>query len=282
MKPESQTKLMIEDPRLGCEYSVQEVAMIAASCRGDSPEARIEEALDLLSAAERQAYKDKYEKQKEWNIKHGHSDDFEPEKKFIESNKKRFLKAKEICRQAKRDATTGKIERTDLVRLIYMEAGLGEDSKRANRLYNEWLDYAAKEDANNLTFEEMIRHLGPQPWDDDKLKDLYKNRASEASAVLFKTRYESGKKTPLIHDDAIAKNLVCDFLAWLEKRERKSPSKIIRSKNDGKIVSPKNRGSIRDQEGKFRPKKTTDYDVEEHILPKRENSSLSREPMTRV
>jgi hypothetical protein len=197
MEPQSHTKLMIEDPRLSCEYSVQEVAMIAANCRGDSPEARIEEALDLLSAAERQACKDKHEKLKEWNIKHGHSANIEPEKKFIKNNNRRLLEAKEICRQAKRDTATGKIVRTDLVRLTYVQSGIGTDSNAANRLYIEWLNFAALVDAREISQEELIKHLGPIPWSSeqiDKWTELVKRRESEVNFASFKVSYESGKK----------------------------------------------------------------------------------------
>lgn len=261
--------LMIEDTRLNRAYSVQEVAMIASGCTGDSPDARIEDALDLLEAAEKHAFKDKWDKQREWNAKHGHSENIESLKRFTENGKRRYRKAEQICRNAERDKETGKIVRSSLVALAYVESGKGKDSVTANRRYNEWLGFAALNDARSPSYDELNKHLGSLPWDTEKWMSFVERRKASASADSFKKRFESGVKPALIHNEQIAKDLADDFLEWLEKRPKKTPSKIIRSGDDGQIVSPKTRGSKRNEEGKFKPKKSDLADVEEHILPKK-------------
>ena len=245
MEPEIPGQLMIEEIRLSRAYLVQEVAMIAAGCIGDSPNARIEDALELLYAAEQHAFKDKGEKHREWSAKRGNSGDLESEIKFVENNTKRILKAEQICSVAKRDDKTGKIERTSLVTLVYKESGIGKGSGHANRLYNEWLQSASVKEAGAIPFEELCERFGPVPWDTetmDKWAKLVKERKSSASRSSFIARLESGSKRPLIHDDKTAKDLVFDFLEWLEARPKKTPSKTIRSAKTKKIVSPKNRG----------------------------------------
>lgn len=282
VRKESETlrPIMIEDTRLARAYSVVEVAKIAAGCIGDSPDARIEEALDLLSAAERHAFKDKWEKHREWNIKHGHSKDIEPEKKFIESAAHRYRKAEEVCSGAFRDSKTGKIKRTSLVAEAYEVAGIGRDKDAANRVYRAWLESAAIKEAHEIPFELLNKRFGAPPWEPEKFKQLLEERVSAASADSFSARLESGKKIPLIHDDQTAKDLVFDFLEWLEARPKKARSKTIRSSDTGKIVSPKNRGSaIADgtergtaksgkarKPGQYKPTKKHDVEEDAKIL----------------
>ncbi|MBC8125597.1 MAG: hypothetical protein H8M99_00405, partial [Gloeobacteraceae cyanobacterium ES-bin-144] len=243
--------LMIEDTRLARVYSVIEVALIAAGCAGNSADSRINDAIDLLSAAERHAFADKWEKHTKWAISVGQSGEIGREREWIEANKVRNDQADSICGKATRDQKTGKIIRTSLIGLSYQAAGIGRDEAQANRLYHEWLRQAMTGYAKAIPFSELVEILGPIPWNPQQInqwaEEVAKREAS-ANVVSFKARFESGTKLSLIHDEHVAKNLVYDFLGWLENRPKKPASKITRSRKpatNGQAISRKTRGSDR-------------------------------------
>lgn len=277
--------LMIKDTRLARSYSVIEIASIAAGCVGQTPDFRINDAIELLSAAERHAFAGKWQKHRQWAISEGQSGNIEAEKIFVEGNAHRHKKAQDICKNAKRDTKTGKILRSSLVGLAYSEAGIGYDENHASRLYNDWLRESMIEDAGVIPHEELIDSLGPQPWNErkiDRWMEMVNERKAVADINAFRKRYESGTRTILIHDEETAIDLVFGFLEWLEKRPTKPASTNPRSKqadSKGQYVSPKNRGSARVEDerkgklGSYKSKKASVLPEHEVLIQKRRKSN---------
>lgn len=215
--------LIYEDVSLIGKYSVMEIAMLAAGCRGDTRAERISDAVELLATVERYARVGSKTRLHIRYLKEGEtSSDAEKSVGIYTLLQNRFLKASEICHAAKRDKKTGKIELTSLVGLAYnATTGGKEDSSEALRRYNEW----AKDEASRTSI----------------------------SAEVFKAEYVSGVRRVLVHSDHKAYVLGSLFIGYLEDSigdledsPKREPTKIIQSTNPetkGQFVSPKTRGS---------------------------------------
>ena len=146
--------LIYEDVSLIGKYSVMEIAVLAAGCRGDTRAERISEAVELLAMVERYARTGSKTRlhiryQKKGEI----SSDAEKSVGIYTLMQNRFLKASAICHAAKRDKKTAKIELTSLVGLAYnATTGGKEDSSEALRRYNEW----AKHEANRKSISAEV------------------------------------------------------------------------------------------------------------------------------
>lgn len=211
--------LLYEDVALSRKYTVIEIAMLAAGCRGGTTADRIHDAVELLALVERYALAGRTTR---LNIRNRNS-----EKKLGGSKtsgehyaavQNRFLKAVETCNTAVRDTNTGRIKLTSLVGLAYTEAtGRKSVSSEAMRLFNEWLSYEAGEQS--------------------------------ISVIEFKAQYVSGAKLAVVHSDYEALQLGMQFIEYLEKIPKREPNKIIQSDTTGQIVSPKTCGSERAEVG---------------------------------
>jgi hypothetical protein len=237
--PEKPPKLMLEDHRLERRYSVLEIATLAAVCRGETTNERIEDAIRLLSAVEGTASKSALEKLRKTIrdkcISRGDMKESTPERieskiRVLDGIHAEWKKWKGIIDAAERDEKTGKIIRSSLVHEICKAANVANKtntSGHANRLYRKWLQSALDEAATGgeaVSFEE------------------------------YQSGFESRSKVCLIHDDDSAWFIVVDLLCWLEVRPTNEVPEIIQSQKDdskGQIVSPKNRGAGRAEDGKF-------------------------------
>jgi hypothetical protein len=215
--------LIYEDVSLIDKYSVMEIAMLAAGCRGDTRAERISDAVELLAMVERYARAgSKTRLHIRYQKKGKTSADAEKSVEIYTLIQNRFLKASEICHAANRDKKTAKIELTSLVGLAYNAATGGkEDSSEALRRYNEW----AKHEANRKSI----------------------------SVEVFKAEFVSGARRVLVHNDHEALILGTLFIGYLEDSigaledpPKREPTKIIQStkpETKGQFVSPKTRGS---------------------------------------
>jgi hypothetical protein len=237
--------LIYEDVSLIGKYSVMEIALLAAGCRGDTRAERISDAVELLATVERYARVGSKARLHVRYLKEGEtSSDAEKSVGIYTLLQTRFLKATEICHAAKRDKKTAKIELTSLVGLAYnATTGGKENSSEALRRYNEW----AKVEASRTSI----------------------------SAEVFKAEYVSGARRVLVHNDHKAYVLgslfigyLEDSIGYLEDSPKRETKKIIQSKkaeNKGQIVSRKGRGSDiaeGDEEGlskKGNPRKRGQY-----------------------
>ncbi|KAB2639801.1 MAG: hypothetical protein DVB25_04960 [Verrucomicrobia bacterium] len=208
--------LMYEDVSLTHKYSVMEIAMLAAGCKGETRGDQINEAVQLLVLVERYALNGR---ETRLNIRDQKKASKAAEDKSSALRhsqiKEQFQKVVEIRDAATRDKKTGKIELTSLIGLAYEAAtGRKADSSDAMRHFNEWAKEEASEEG--VTVDE------------------------------FKARFKSGSKLFVIHDDQMACRLGMEFMGYLGKAPRRQSTKIIRSKKsetEGLIVSPKTRGS---------------------------------------
>ena len=113
---ESSTEaLMFEDQSLVRKYSVMDIAMLAAGCRGETRTERIDEAVELLSLVERYALAGKATRSSIRDLKMAR----ESAKVKSSALQEQFQKAVGIRAAATRDKKTGKIELTSLVGLAY-------------------------------------------------------------------------------------------------------------------------------------------------------------------
>lgn len=205
--------LMYEDVKLKGRYSVMEIAMLAAGCRGETNLDRFTDAVELLALVERHAVAGKKARMRNRDRKTGKADYDSAERSLVYLN--RFHTSAKIRDAATRDEKTGKIELTSLVGLAYEAATGGKaDSSEAMRRYNEWFQVEAG--------NEMITIQG------------------------FRARYVSGTKPVVVHDDSEALELGVLLLGYLEDAPKRKPTKVIQSKKPetkGQIISPKNRGN---------------------------------------
>lgn len=207
--------LLYKDHSLVREYPVMEIAMLAAGCRGDTREARISDAVELLALVERYAISGKGTRQSIRDRREHKSSIAGGRAKVERALNQRFQKAVEIRGVSDRDRKSGKIELTSLVGLAYEAATGGKaDSSEAMRRYNDW----AREEAHEQS----------------------------VTVRAFKADFSSGSKPALVQDDQAASILAMRFIAYLEKSPKREPTKIIQStkpETKGQIVSPKTRGS---------------------------------------
>lgn len=167
-------------------YSVEDVARIAASCSGQTHQARIIDALKLLEAAERIA-----NPMAPWLDQ----DTVSNEERIMDDLRRQ---TPEIIKQA--TAATGRIDRMALCKIACEKAGrVGTGEKpltadRIEKLFHEWLSVAAENSAR---------------W--------------EAFRKLSRNKIERCEKVIQARNDSIAAHEKCDSLAavWQALREKK-------------------------------------------------------------
>ena len=227
--------LMLTDHRLKRAYSVMEIATLAAGCRGDKPEDRIEEAIQLLASVEWNASKSKSEKLREILTRNLSAKGVTVTPQLLDSRVKGSNASdiecalwEKILNTAERDEATDKIKRSSLALEICKAAKIGITTEaHAARKYGQWLQSDLDEAA---TRHEVV------------------------SLEEYKSAYESGRTVRLIHDDTTARVIIVSFLLWLEDGARKkipTPVQSHKVGTKGQIVSPKNRGAERDEDGRF-------------------------------
>jgi len=129
----------------------------------------------------------------------------------------RFEKALASVAEAETDPVTGRIKRTSLAALCS-----GGTEEHARRLYADYLKHEAHYD--------------------------------EDAVAKVAARYESGKKTILMHDRHAALVAAMGFLRWMEERMEAPRPKIIQSRQEatkGQILSPQDKGAGRADNGKY-------------------------------
>ena len=128
----------------------------------------------------------------------------------------RFERANAFGAEAERD-DGGKIKRASLAALCS-----GGTEEHANRLYVAWLKHEA--DCCEKDFAEIA------------------------------ARFESGRKTIVMHDQHAALMAAMGFLKWLEERPEAPRAKIIQSQQEatrGQILSPQDKGAGRADNGQY-------------------------------
>jgi hypothetical protein len=133
--------LTFEDVSLTRKYSVIEIAMLAAGCRGETREERISDAVELLALVERYAIAGKETRCRiRERRKAKENGNVECQQVGYSHIQKQFQKAVDARDAATRDKKTGRIELTSLVGLTYEAATGGKaDSSEAMRRFNEWV-----------------------------------------------------------------------------------------------------------------------------------------------
>jgi hypothetical protein len=269
---------MIEDVRLTRLYSVIEVATLAAVCSGEAPIDRIDNAIELLAAAEKYAFTGKWENFRQKKIREAGSIASNPrlvEEYVARGNAylQRSMKARKICSEAKRSGSgnESKIIRTSLVQKACIEAGVSreEESLHGGRLFNEWIGEMSMDIARGLASEEMCRIEGStssdpliiRMWSDAEFKhwEALVPKFLKDATDKYKAGIETGKKEQLIIDEATAHEVAFGFLGWLEnrgKRDYEAPMQSQQEGTKGQIVSPKTKGSSRTSSKKYATKAT--------------------------
>lgn len=241
-------ELRIEHLSLKRSYPVMEVAKLAAMSPGLSMNDRFQEAIDLLVYAEEMALKGKWGIEEEVSIKMGADNEarFEESRKDHERHEGRVKLAESLCASAARQGGSGQILRAPLILTACKRAGKKiENEAHSNRIFNQWVKYAAVVRSRELTHERMHSPGGPGSWPINPAEALAHKGAADASAQAvadFAARFETGR--PLVfRDDEVAKWIVLDFLIYLEGMARpKKKTRIYRSTEDG-------------QEGRFASKR---------------------------
>jgi hypothetical protein len=245
-------------------YSPLEVATLAASCRGNDLEARFQDAFGLLAHAEELARLGPWGIESKDRIERGDSLAGSPAnikkcKEVQELQDHRITLAEGLCSKAKRDKVSGKILRSPFMLQVCRSVGASNEVGHSNRLYNEWLTYAAVARSKDLTAVTMHRPCGPGSWPVDLSEEGGGPAATETGFAEFKSRFESGKKTATLHDDEVAKWLAVELFFWLGPRPRPAARKVAKKaprsqKEDtkGQFVSPQTKGAEKDKEsGRF-------------------------------
>jgi len=148
----------------------------------------------------------------------------------------------QILRLAKRDAKN-RIYQTHLILAICVATGHEYMEETARAKYREWL----KSD-----------------WDDHSV-DLEHAGLKIASIDEYAAMWEVGKRTRFFKSEQAAKEVIARFANWLESQVPAKQSTLIRDADSKKIVSPKNKGAKRGDDGKYDASKPVPI-MEEHAI----------------
>lgn len=196
-------RIVIEDPRLAQEYSPESLARIAAGCSGDSPSDRIDQAIELLGAAEFLAASDLWTR-----------DGFTGEERqaFLK-RKERIELADRCCEQAERNEE-GLIFRDSLALLVYEKMEIGKSMESAVHRLRDCLDSMAE--------------IESQAVDLERIRAASENSSVSPAEVIERgmvepilvtrsdldSRYFVGKKK-VVRSEALGKELASEFAHWL-------------------------------------------------------------------
>lgn len=244
-------------------YSPLEIATLAASCRGNELDARFQDAFELLAHAEELARLGPWGIESKDRIERGDPPEALPAKikkdgEIQEAYDHRIALAERLCAEAKRDKLYGKILRSPFMLQVCSSFGVSNEMGHSNRLYNEWLTYAAVARSKDLTEVIMHRRGGPGSWPVDPSEASGGRPATETEFAEFKSRFESGK-TATLHDDHVAKWLAVELFFWLGSRPKPVAKTISRKaprsrKEDtkGQFVASRTKGAEKDEKsGRF-------------------------------
>jgi hypothetical protein len=246
--------------RLGLHgsYTPLEIATLAAICRGSDLDARFQDAFGLLAHAEELARLGPWGIELKDRIERGVPLAALPAKikkdgEIQEAYDHRIALAERLCAEAKRDKLYGKILRSPFMLQVCSSFGVSNEMGHSNRLYNDWLRYAAVARSKDLTEVIMHRRGGPLSWPVDLSEASGGQPATETEIAEFKSRFESGK-TATLHDDHVAKWLAVELFFWLGSRPKPAAKTISRK-------APRSRKE--DTKGQFVASRTKDAEKDE-------------------